>query len=151
LDFRSKIEKCKHFFAAVGFRKLTLVIFWILVIWVPMLGKWIGPNIEISRCLVARRSSASWAGMAVGRDGRAGVWSGDLAHKHSCAPRHRINCLDYYIYIWIYIYIYGYQVPDTRSCQVPDRARYQIVPGRARSCQVPEPSSVGRWPLGLGH
>ena len=38
------------------------------------------------------------------------------------------------------IYIYGYQVPDTRSCQVPDRARYQIVPGTrsARSCQVPD-------------
>ena len=26
--------------------------------------------------------------------------------------------------IYGYIYIYGYQVPDTKSCQVPDRARY---------------------------
>jgi hypothetical protein len=50
----------------------------------------------------------------------------------------------YTIYIWIYIHIYIYIymdtryqicqiVPGTRSCQVPDRARYQIVPGTA-SC-----------------
>ena len=45
-----------------------------------------------------------------------------------------------YIYMDMDIYIYGYQLPDTRSCQVPDRARYQIcqvVPG-TRSCQVPD-------------
>ena len=42
--------------------------------------------------------------------------------------------MDIYIWIWIYmdIYIYGYQAPDTRSCQVPDRARYQIVPGNKK-------------------
>ena len=37
LDFRSQIEKCKQFVAEVGFRKWTLVIFWVFVIWVPML------------------------------------------------------------------------------------------------------------------
>ena len=53
-------------------------------------------------------------------------------------PRHVVS----YIYIWIYIYMdTRYQicqvVPGTRSCQVPDRARYLIVPG-TRSCQVPD-------------
>ena len=38
------------------------------------------------------------------------------------------------IYIWIYMDIYIYM--DTRY-QIPDRARYQIVPG-TRSCQVPD-------------
>jgi hypothetical protein len=37
LKLGSKMEKRKQFFAAVGFRKWTLVVFWILVIWVPML------------------------------------------------------------------------------------------------------------------
>jgi hypothetical protein len=52
-----------------------------------------------------------------------------------------------YIYGYIYIYIYGYQVPDTRSarsCQVPDRARYQIVPG-TWSCQVPDRARYLIW------
>jgi hypothetical protein len=45
-----------------------------------------------------------------------------------------------YVYIYICVYIYGYQVPDTRSCQVPDRARYQIVPGTRL---VPQKTCVG--------
>jgi hypothetical protein len=49
-----------------------------------------------------------------------------------------------YMYIYIWIYIYGYQVPDTRSCQVPDRARYLIVPG-TWSCQVPDLAPFGTW------
>jgi hypothetical protein len=52
----------------------------------------------------------------------------------------RLGCIWIYIYIWIYICIYicGYiwiyiyiWIPGTRYqiCQVPGRARYQIVPG----------------------
>ena len=43
------------------------------------------------------------------------------------------------MWIYIYGYIYGYiyiEIPDTRSarsCQVPDRARYQIVPGTIKN------------------
>ena len=52
--------------------------------------------------------------------------------------------MDIYIYMYIYMDIYIYiWIPGTRSarsCQVPDRARYQIcqvVPGRARYQIVP--------------
>jgi hypothetical protein len=53
----------------------------------------------------------------------------------TCGPANHMRRYIYiyvYIYGYTYIYICGYQVPDTRSarsCQVPDRARYQIVPG----------------------